>query len=169
MSRGRLIGSFVVGVAIVATVIAGTALTQGPYSAAGCPRFFPATGDMTRGPRGPVPASGITGQLLVSHDRAGDVSIVDLASGATTYIEVGFSDPHEVAISSDGRWGVMSDFGDRSGRVVIPSGARNPCSLGRGAALPGRQGSLACWLGMTQRSQLPPNRHSRLLHRLCDG
>ena len=61
----------------------------------------------------PVPPSARVGLLLVSHDAAGDASIVDLASGTATYIRVGLRDPHEVAISPDGRWGIMSEFGVR--------------------------------------------------------
>src|SRR5688500_17375803 len=68
-----------------------------------------------------IPASSLdgilSGQLLVAHDRAGDASIVDLATGATTAVPVGFTDPHEVAISPNGRWDIMSDFGRRAGRA----------------------------------------------------
>ena len=60
---------------------------------------------------GPPPSAATTGQLLVAHDRSGDASIVDLATGEVSYVEIGLDEPHEVAVSDDGRWGVMSDFG----------------------------------------------------------
>ena len=52
----------------------------------------------------------------MAHDREGDASIVDLSTGATSHVPVGFTDPHEVAVSPNGRWGVMSDFGRRAGK-----------------------------------------------------
>ena len=64
---------------------------------------------------GPAPAAARTGQLLVAHDGSGDASIVDLATGTVTYVEVGLREPHEAAVSGDGRWGVLTDFGDRVG------------------------------------------------------
>ena len=56
-----------------------------------------------------------SGQLLVAHDRQGDASIIDLSTGTSTYLSIGFTDPHEVAVSPDGRWGIMSDYGTRAG------------------------------------------------------
>ena len=115
MTRGRLVASIVVGVTLTGGAAGAVALTQGPYSTADCPRFHPATGALTvvRPGSAAIPGSATTGQLLVSHDRSGDASVVDLATGRVTYIEAGLTEPHEVAISSDGRWGVMSDFGGR--------------------------------------------------------
>ena len=60
-----------------------------------------------------LPRAATTGRLLVAHDRPGDASIVDLATGVVTYIRLGFTDPHETAVSPDGRWGLVSDFGAR--------------------------------------------------------
>jgi DNA-binding beta-propeller fold protein YncE len=110
MVRSAAIAS-VVGVTVVATVAAGGFfMTRGAYSAANCPRFTSASADLTRA-NSVVPASATVGQLLVAHDRSGDASVVDLATGRVTFMDVGLTEPHEVAISSDGRWGVMSDFG----------------------------------------------------------
>ncbi len=56
-----------------------------------------------------------TGTVFVSHGNSGIVSMLDLASGAVTTIKAGIEDPHEVAVSPDGRWGVAADFGDYQG------------------------------------------------------
>jgi len=117
MVRGAVIAS-VVGVAAIAS--AGTAafvMTRGPYSANNCPRFDSTAVDVTASGARAIPASATIGQLLVAHDRTGDASVVDLTTGRVTFIEVGLTEPHEVAVSSDGRWGAMSDFGDRKNRL----------------------------------------------------
>ena len=72
-----------------------------------CP---PAIPDAT-GSGGRLPAAATVGQLLIAHDGSGDASILDLATGRATYIAVGLRDPHEAAVSSDGRWGIVTDFG----------------------------------------------------------
>ncbi|HUQ84240.1 MAG TPA: hypothetical protein VM076_24020 [Gemmatimonadaceae bacterium] len=115
MRVSRVVIAVAAGLTLAGVIGGAAALTQGPYSATDCPRFFPASDDTQAVDRArPLPAAATTGQLLVSHDGAGDASIVDLASGRVTYIDVGLTEPHEVAVSSDGRWGVMSDFGDRT-------------------------------------------------------
>jgi len=64
---------------------------------------------------GPAPEALRLGQLLIAHDGTGDASIVDLASGSVYRVKVGLDEPHEAAVSSDGRWGILSDFGDQRG------------------------------------------------------
>jgi YVTN family beta-propeller protein len=51
--------------------------------------------------------------LLVANQRSATASIVDLANGAVTHINVG-AGPHEAAISSDGRWGVVTIYGTQA-------------------------------------------------------
>jgi YVTN family beta-propeller protein len=50
------------------------------------------------------------GVLLVANQQAASASLVDLATGAVTEIPVG-TGPHETAISSDGRLGVVTVYG----------------------------------------------------------
>lgn len=50
------------------------------------------------------------GVLLVANQRSASASIVDLATGTVTSIDVG-EGPHEAAISADGRWGVVTIYG----------------------------------------------------------
>jgi DNA-binding beta-propeller fold protein YncE len=57
----------------------------------------------------------LTGSVFVSHGGSGLVSILDLGSGAITTLDSGVEDPHEVAVSPDGRWGVAADFGNHTG------------------------------------------------------
>lgn len=55
-------------------------------------------------------ASVRSGVLLVANQRSASASIVDLATGSVTHLDVG-TGPHEAAISSDGRWGVVTIYG----------------------------------------------------------
>ncbi len=55
------------------------------------------------------------GIAILSHTRSRDLSLVDLRSGAVSRIASGLRDPHEVAVSPDGRLGVVAEFGDRVG------------------------------------------------------
>lgn len=48
--------------------------------------------------------------LLVANQQSANASIVDLATGVVTHIEVG-QGPHETAISPDGQWGVVTVYG----------------------------------------------------------
>ena len=50
------------------------------------------------------------GVALVANQQSADVSIIDLATGATTRVAVG-TGPHEAAISLDGKWGVATVYG----------------------------------------------------------
>lgn len=51
--------------------------------------------------------------LLVANQQSGNASIVDLATGAVTHIDVG-QGPHETAISPDGQWGVVTVYGTQA-------------------------------------------------------
>jgi DNA-binding beta-propeller fold protein YncE len=41
--------------------------------------------------------------------------VLDLATGERTDLQAGIDQPHEVAVSPDGRWGVAADLGDHTG------------------------------------------------------
>lgn len=54
-----------------------------------------------------------SGVLLVANQRSANASIVDLATGSVTHLDVG-AGPHEAAISPDGRWGVVTIYGTQA-------------------------------------------------------
>lgn len=62
-------------------------------------------------PASAAQAAALTGTLAVVNKADGTVSLVDLASRAiTATVPVG-EGPHEVAVSPDGRWAVVSNYG----------------------------------------------------------
>lgn len=61
------------------------------------------------------------GHMLAANTFASTATIVDLASGRTTTLDTG-DDPHEVAVSADGRRGVVSNYGPERDRRYL--GAR---------------------------------------------
>jgi YVTN family beta-propeller protein len=62
----------------------------------------------------PARAEGtLTGTALVANQGSASATIVDAASQRAKTIEVG-TGPHEAAISPDGRWGVVTIYGDRT-------------------------------------------------------
>jgi DNA-binding beta-propeller fold protein YncE len=78
--------------------------------------------------RGPIPLSSPTtpaqraavplatrGVAFISVASARQVIILDLRTGERTTLAAGIGDPHEVAVSPDGKWGVAADFGDHLG------------------------------------------------------
>lgn len=56
-------------------------------------------------------AAASSGQLLVA-SQEGIISLIDLASGAVTRLDDG-GELHGAAVSPDGRWGVVTDYGRR--------------------------------------------------------
>jgi DNA-binding beta-propeller fold protein YncE len=58
--------------------------------------------------------SGPTGTIVTANMTAGTASIVDAATGAPIATYPTGDGPHEVAISHDGRWAVVSVYGDRA-------------------------------------------------------
>ncbi len=52
--------------------------------------------------------------LVVVNQSGSTVSIIDLASGTTLATLPTGHFPHEVAVSSDGKWAVVTDYGDRT-------------------------------------------------------
>ena len=61
-----------------------------------------------------VAAAARSGRLLVANQGSDAATIVDLATGATTQLDTG-DGPHEAAVSADGRWGIVSNYGERAG------------------------------------------------------
>ena len=63
----------------------------------------------------PVPAlaAATTGNVLAANQFSSTGTIVDLATGDVTNFDAG-TEPHDVAVSPDGRWGVLSNFGPGS-------------------------------------------------------
>jgi YVTN family beta-propeller protein len=51
-----------------------------------------------------------TGYVLVANQQSSSATIVDVATRATTTVEVG-AGPHEAVISPDGKWGVVTIYG----------------------------------------------------------
>jgi len=56
----------------------------------------------------PTPIS--AGTVLVANQQAASATIIDVATHATTTLDVG-AGPHETIISPDGRWGVVTIYG----------------------------------------------------------
>jgi YVTN family beta-propeller protein len=54
-----------------------------------------------------------TGTIVASNMNAASVSIVDVATGTTVATVPTGQGPHEVAVSHDGRWAVVSVYGNR--------------------------------------------------------
>ena len=55
----------------------------------------------------------LTGTALVANQGSASATIVDVANQRGTTIDVG-TGPHEAVISPDGRWGVVTIYGDRT-------------------------------------------------------
>lgn len=51
-----------------------------------------------------------SGVVLVANQKSGSATIVDVATRATTTLDVG-TGPHEAVISPDGKWGVVTIYG----------------------------------------------------------
>ena len=78
--------------------------------------------------RGPVPfATPVTpaeraavplafqGNVVVSVAPRDRLTILDLATGRQRSVDAGIDEPHELAVSPDGRWAIAADFGDHLG------------------------------------------------------
>ena len=59
-----------------------------------------------------------TGRMLVANTFAGSATIIDLATGQRETLDTG-TDPHDAAVSPDGRWGVVSNYGPDRGRTYL--------------------------------------------------
>lgn len=55
----------------------------------------------------------LTGTVLVANQQSASATIVDVANQSGTTIDVG-TGPHEAVISPNGRWGVVTIYGDRT-------------------------------------------------------
>jgi YVTN family beta-propeller protein len=88
-------------VLVAALALAGAACHPPAGASQGPPSISPAPADSFRIR---------PGVALVANQQSADVSIIDLATGATTRVAVG-TGPHEAAISPDGKWGVATVYG----------------------------------------------------------
>jgi DNA-binding beta-propeller fold protein YncE len=58
---------------------------------------------------------GLTGTLVVTNKAPSTATIIDMASGRTLATLPTGNGPHEVVMSSDGRWAVVTDYGAQQG------------------------------------------------------
>jgi DNA-binding beta-propeller fold protein YncE len=69
---------------------------------------------VTAAERAAVPLA-FRGNVVVSVGWGDRLTIIDLATGRQRSVESGIDNPHELAVSPDGRWAVAADFGDHLG------------------------------------------------------
>jgi DNA-binding beta-propeller fold protein YncE len=69
---------------------------------------------VTAAERAAVPLA-FRGNVVVSVAWADRLTIIDLATGRQRSVASGIDQPHELAVSPDGRWAVAADFGDHLG------------------------------------------------------
>ena len=69
---------------------------------------------VTAAERAAVPLA-FQGNVVVSVAGRNRLTIIDLATGRQRSVESGIDEPHELAVSRDGRWAVAADFGDYLG------------------------------------------------------
>jgi DNA-binding beta-propeller fold protein YncE len=69
---------------------------------------------VTAAERAAVPLA-FTGNVVVSVAWSDRLTIIDLATGRQRSVDSGIDQPHELAVSPDGRWAVAADFGDHLG------------------------------------------------------
>ena len=75
---------------------------------------FGALGCMTSIGSHPPAASGRGDLLVVTNKQANTASIIDVGTRETVAVLPTGEGPHEVAVSSDGRWAVATDYGHRT-------------------------------------------------------
>lgn len=74
----------------------------------------PPGGPVTAAERAAVPLA-FTGNAVVSVAWDDRLTLIDLATGRQRSVPSGIDQPHELAVSPDGRWAVAADFGDHLG------------------------------------------------------
>jgi DNA-binding beta-propeller fold protein YncE len=62
-----------------------------------------------------VGGQAMSGTLIASNMTTGTAQLIDLATGASRAVFPTAVAPHEVAVSRDGRWAVVAEYGDRNG------------------------------------------------------
>ena len=116
----RIVRRLVLSAAVLAALFLAAALAWRPAREAWAARAcaLPAGGGAAEG-GAPSPYA-TTGMLLVANQASATATIVDLATGAATHLPAG-EEPHDAAVSPDGRWGVVSDYGNRNdgNRLVV--------------------------------------------------
>ena len=91
---------------LVVLALAGACSTAGT-SSDGATAAVPVSAPVASGPATPA------GVILVANQQSASASLIELPSGTTTEIPVGVG-PHEAAISADGRWGVVTVYGEQA-------------------------------------------------------
>ena len=71
-----------------------------------------------RCPADVVPALARTGRLIVA-SQSGRATIIDLSSGSQRQLD-GLREPHGATMSPDGRWGVVTDYGENRRNSEYP-------------------------------------------------
>src|SRR5687768_2880708 len=61
---------------------------------------------------------GLTGTLVVTNKSPSTATIIDVASGRTLATIATGNGPHEIALSSDGRFAVVTDYSGQPGRTL---------------------------------------------------
>jgi DNA-binding beta-propeller fold protein YncE len=107
----RLVLFAFAGTALLGTGAAHHPLQQTPCAARGP---TPLRTVVTAAERNAVPFA-TSGVAFISVASSGKVILLDLRTGERTMLDAGIDDPHEVAVSPDGRWGVAADFGNYLG------------------------------------------------------
>jgi DNA-binding beta-propeller fold protein YncE len=113
------------------TLLLSAAATLGTLAllgAAAARRDVPATNPAACAVRGPIPLGrpvtaaeraavplAFRGNVVVSVAWGDRLTLIDLATGRQRSVASGIDEPHELAVSPDGRWAVAADFGDHLG------------------------------------------------------
>lgn len=103
-----------------ALTLLGAVTARGDRGAAGSAAACAARGPTplgrtaTAAERAAVPLA-FTGNVVVSVAWGDRLTIIDLATGRQRSVPSGINEPHELAVSPDGRWAVAADFGDYLG------------------------------------------------------
>ena len=114
---------------VVSATAAAVAVTAALVVASAAPRRGTGEADATAcAARGPTPLGtpitaaeraavplAFQGTVVVSVAWGDRLTLIDLATGRQRSVDSGIGDPHELAVSPDGRWAVAADFGDHTG------------------------------------------------------
>ena len=84
---------------------------EDPRAACAARGPVPRGAPVTAAERAAVPLA-FQGNVVVSVAGRNRLTIIDLATGRQRSVESGIDEPHELAVSRDGRWAVAADFGD---------------------------------------------------------
>lgn len=98
------------GPAAVVTLVAGTLAAT---AVTGARRAGSGEGSEAVAERTCASPPPLQGRVVLANQESGDASVIELPSGVVTQVAVG-GETHGAAISADGRWGVVADYGRRA-------------------------------------------------------